>query len=63
MAEPGTRVVLSDIDIPFWRMVVILVKWTIASIPAIIIVSLIFGLLSLLFAGILGLAGVGMHEG
>ena len=29
------RVAIADIDIPFWRMVVIIIKWAFASIPAV----------------------------
>ena len=45
------RVTIADIQIPFWRMVVILIKWTLAAIPAMIIVSLIFGLIGTLIGG------------
>ncbi|HET7766292.1 MAG TPA: hypothetical protein VFK92_14490 [Burkholderiales bacterium] len=31
------EVVVVDVKIPFWSMVVLLVKWAIASIPAVII--------------------------
>ena len=36
------RVSIADIDISFWRMVAILIKWTFAAIPAAIVVSIIF---------------------
>jgi len=39
------RVAIADIQIPFWRMVAIIIKWTLASIPAAIILSLIFGII------------------
>ena len=32
---------ITDIKIPFWRLVVIFVKWTIAAIPATIILVLL----------------------
>ena len=52
------RIAIIDIDIPFWRIVTILIKWTIAAIPAAIIVSIIFGILAflatLLFGGMMG---------
>ena len=52
------RIAIADIDIPFWRIVAILIKWTIAAIPAAIIVailSLIIGFLAtLLFGGMMG---------
>lgn len=36
MAERNAVVVV-DVKIPFWSMVVLLVKWAIAAIPAVII--------------------------
>lgn len=52
------RIAIADIDIPFWRIVAILIKWTIAAIPAAIIVSIIFGIIAflatLLFGGMMG---------
>ncbi len=39
------RVAIADVDIPFWRMVAIMIKWTFAAIPAVIIVSIIFGII------------------
>ena len=35
------RVVVTDIHMPFWSMVVFMVKWALASIPAIIILTVI----------------------
>lgn len=51
------RVTIVDIDIPFGKMVGLIIKWTLASIPAMIIVSIIFMLIAALFSGVL--AGVG----
>jgi hypothetical protein len=53
------RVAIADIDIPFWRMVAILIKWAIAAIPATIVISIIFGII----AAILGLVFGGMFGG
>jgi hypothetical protein len=37
----GSNIVaIRDIDVPFWRIVLILVKWSIAAIPAMIILTL-----------------------
>jgi hypothetical protein len=47
------RVTLADIHIPFWRMVVIIIKWSLASIPAMIILVIIFGIVAALFGGII----------
>lgn len=35
------NVVVTDIDLPFWRIVGIMVKWSLASIPAFIILAII----------------------
>jgi len=53
------RVAIADIDIPFWRMVAIILKWSFASIPAIIIFSIIIGIIS----AALGAAFVGIFGG
>ena len=49
-------VVITDIDMPFGSMVRFIVKWVIASIPALIILwiimALIAGVLALLFGGV-----------
>ncbi len=45
MAEPGYRVVVADIDIPFTRLVAFLVKLAFASIPAAIIVIVVLRLI------------------
>jgi hypothetical protein len=35
------EVVVIDVKIPFWSMVVLLVKWAIAAIPAVIILVIL----------------------
>jgi hypothetical protein len=45
------RVAIADIQIPFWRMVAIIIKWAIAAIPAAIILSIIFGIIGALIGG------------
>ena len=47
------EVVITDIKIPFNSMVFFMIKWTIASIPAGIILSILFYLAIALFGGIL----------
>jgi hypothetical protein len=44
------RVVLTDIDIPFWSLVGLMVKASLASIPAVLILTVIW----LLFVGVVG---------
>ena len=43
------RIAVVDLDIPFWRIVMILVKWSFAAIPAAIIIGLIY---MIVFGGI-----------
>ena len=45
---------ITDIRIPFGRMVAIILKWTLAFIPAIILIYLIMFVTMFIFAGRLG---------
>lgn len=47
------KVVVTDIKIPFWRTVVIMLKWMAASIPAAIVFYLILFMIGIVF-GIMG---------
>ena len=57
--QDKTDVVVRDIQMPFGSMVVFMVKWTIASIPAMIIVFVVIGvaaaILGSIFGGLFGL--------
>lgn len=53
------RVAIADVQIPFWRMVVILIKWTLAAIPAVIIVSIIFAIIGAVIGAGLAMLGLG----
>ena len=50
---PPQRIVISDVDIPFWRLVTIFINWTVAAIPAVIVVTILMvvvtGIISTLF--------------
>ena len=48
------RVEVVDVAMPFWSMVVFMVKWAIASIPALIILFIIAAILMGIFGGYLG---------
>lgn len=62
MSEEGSKeVVVVDIDMPFWSMVRFMIKWAIASIPAIIVLMVLFSLFMGLVSGLLG--GMGMEHG
>lgn len=53
-----SEVVVVDVRMPFGSMVVFMVKWTLASIPALIILAVVGAVLAALLAGFFtGLAG------
>jgi hypothetical protein len=47
-----TRVTIDGIDVPFWELVVTLVKLSLASIPALIILAVIAGFVVAVFRAI-----------
>lgn len=55
--EEQNHVIVTDIRMPFLSMVIFMVKWVIASIPAFIILSLIFSVLMALFGGMMSNMG------
>lgn len=62
MTNNSQEIVVTDIKIPFWSMVVLMVKWALASIPAIIILIVIGSILSMVVAALFG--GIfGWHGG
>lgn len=46
------EVVVTNIKMPFMSMVVFMIKWVIASIPAIIILSILFMIMAAVFGSI-----------
>ncbi len=54
MPEPQHRITISDIDIPFSRLVAFFVKASLAAIPAAIIVGFVIALFWLALAAIVG---------
>lgn len=60
-ADSAQRVTLADIDLPFGSMVTFMVKWAIATIPAMIILFLIGAVIAVVFSVLfgIGLAGLG----
>ena len=56
MSAEFNNIVVTDIKMPFGSMVVFMVKWAVATIPAIIILTVIgsitFGILNMIFGGI-----------
>lgn len=52
MADPNSyRVTVTDIDVPFGRLVAFFVKATLAAIPAMLVVAVIIRLVGALIAG------------
>ena len=52
----GTQTVkISDIDIPFTSMIIFMVKWAIASIPALLILMVLFAIFGGFFLGIISM--------
>ncbi|MFZ2018146.1 MAG: hypothetical protein WAU90_05660 [Methyloceanibacter sp.] len=59
MADGSNLVTIRDIDVPFFRIVAILIKWSLAAIPAILIAAILYALLFALIAGVVGnIAGI-----
>ncbi|NMW20916.1 MAG: hypothetical protein HKK67_04650 [Chlorobiaceae bacterium] len=61
------KVVVTDIRMPFWSMVMFMVKWVFASIPALVIlsvlISLIMAVITTLFGAIWGFHGMFHQSG
>ena len=55
------RVIVTDLEIPFGSMVVLLVKIALASIPALLCLAAIFGMLFVILGAVFG--GLGMLLG
>jgi hypothetical protein len=53
MTNGSNPVTIRDIDVPFWRIVMILIKWSIAAIPAAIIVMIIYAIIFAVVGGII----------
>lgn len=52
-SDDARKVIVVDLQIPFFSIVVLMVKWTLASIPAIIILAIIFSIVTSLTGGFL----------
>ena len=56
------RFVITDIDIPFWRLVVIMIKWALAAIPAAIVVTIIISVVIAMFGMLFGMGWLMMFR-
>jgi len=52
MSSETREVVVVDVKIPFWSMVVLLVKWAIAALPAMIILIALATAVSVVLGGV-----------
>jgi hypothetical protein len=52
-SDDAKKVIVVDLQMPFFSIVVLMVKWALASIPAIIILAVIFSITSGLVGGVL----------
>jgi len=59
VGENGKNVVVTDIRMPFWSMVVFMVKWAIAAIPALVILTGIWWITVALLGGMGMMGGMG----
>ncbi len=50
-SDDAKKVIVVDLQMPFFSIVVLMVKWALASIPAIIILAVIFSVTSGLMGG------------
>ena len=56
-AKPIRKVVVTDVDISFGNMVMLLIKLAFASIPAAIIVWMVFAFMGFVLMSVLGIGG------
>ena len=57
------RVAIADVQIPFWRLVGIMIKWMFAAIPATIIFLIIIALVSFVISFAVGsLLGINLNQ-
>lgn len=49
--ENSTEITIVDVKMPFVSMVVFMVKAAVAAIPAVIILTIIFGIIAAMFGG------------
>ncbi len=60
--ENAPNVTVVDIKMPFLSMVVFMVKWVIASIPALLILITLGSLVTALFGHFVGMGYYGWHR-
>ena len=58
MDGPSNHVIVTDIRMPFLSMVIFMIKWVIAAIPAMMILAVLGTIFTALIGGFFGLMGV-----
>ncbi len=53
-SQDHSKVIVTDIRMPFWSIVIFMVKFSIASIPAFLILLVVGFLVALFFGGLAG---------
>ena len=57
--ETTSHVIVTDIRMPFWSMVIFMIKWAIAAIPAFIILAVLGGVTAAVLRGLGMMMGMG----
>lgn len=52
--ENQREVVVVDIKMPFWSMVMFMVKWAVASVPALVVLAILLSFAMALMTGLFG---------
>jgi len=55
---PRQEVIVTNIDMPFWSMVGFMIKWTIAAIPAFLILTILGVVVAAVLAGFIGAVAI-----
>lgn len=58
-SEIDKRVVVTDIRMPFFSMMIFMIKWVIASVPAFIILSILGAIVTAIFGALM--RGIGHY--
>ncbi|PZN71945.1 MAG: hypothetical protein DM484_25225 [Candidatus Methylumidiphilus alinenensis] len=53
-SDEPSKVIVVDLQMPFFSIVILMVKWALASIPAIIILATLFSIVTGFMGGMMG---------
>lgn len=60
--NPAARITVTDIDIPFGRLVTIILKTMLASIPAVLLMYAVLGAIMLVFISVFGVGATLLNK-